>query len=126
MCAASNDKTNIPHREIVTKISNQYHFSIETEFIAACDAGKPILYVRSFLQDLGINQCEAIILHKHNQGALLMANAGQPTKRTRHMDIKDIDLQQWVEQDALLLKRVVTTDNESDLLTNNLSRTLFN
>ena len=55
MCAASNDKTNIPRREIVTKIFNQYHFSIETEFIAACDAGKAILYVRSFLQDLGIN-----------------------------------------------------------------------
>ena len=55
-----------------------------------------------------------------------MANAGQPTKRTRHMDIKHIALQQWVEQDSLLLKRVVTTDNESDLLTNNLSRTLFN
>ena len=54
-----------------------------------------------------------------------MANAGQPTKRTRHMDIKHFALQQWVEQDLLILKRVVTADNESDLLTKNLSRTLF-
>ena len=99
--------------------------STEAEFIAVCDAGKTILYVRSILQDLGIDQCEATILHEDNQGALLMANAGQPTKRTRHMDIKHFALQQWVEQDLLILKRVVTADNESDLLPKNLSRTLF-
>ena len=54
-----------------------------------------------------------------------MANAGLPTKRARHMDIIHFAFQQWVEQDLLILKRVVTADNESDLLTKNLSRTLF-
>ena len=41
------------------------------------------------------------------------------------MDIKHFALQQWVEQDLLILKRVVPADNESDPLTKNLSRTLF-
>ena len=91
----------------------------------ACDAGKPILYVRSILQDLGIDQYEATILHEDNQGALSMVYTGQPTKRTRHMDIKNFALQQWVEQDLLILKRVVTVDNESNLLTKNLPRTLL-
>ena len=54
-----------------------------------------------------------------------MAKAGLPTKSTRHMDIKHFSLQQWVEQDLLLLKRVITADNESNLLTKILSRTLF-
>ena len=41
--------------------------STEAEFIAACDAGKVILYVRSILQDLGIDQYEATMLHEDNQ-----------------------------------------------------------
>ena len=41
------------------------------------------------------------------------------------MDIKHFALQQWVEQNLLILKRVVTADNESDLLTKNLPRTLL-
>ena len=50
--------------------------STVAEFIAAYDAGKTILYVRSLLQDLGIDQSEATTLHEDNQGALLMENAG--------------------------------------------------
>ena len=54
-----------------------------------------------------------------------MANSGQPTKRTRHMDTKHFALQTWVERDLLTLKRIGTSDNESDLMTKNLGRTLF-
>ena len=50
-----------------------------------------------------MDQCEAIIIHEDNQGALLMANIGQPTKRTRHMDINHFALQQWVEQELIIL-----------------------
>ena len=54
-----------------------------------------------------------------------MANSGQPTKRTRHMDTKYFAIQHWVDIDLLTLKRVGTTDNESDAMTKNLGRTLF-
>ena len=62
--------------------------STETEFIATVEAGKYILYLRSILQDIGMTQHEATILYEDNQGSLLMAQAQQPTKRTRHIDIK--------------------------------------
>ena len=64
-------------------------------------------------------------LYEDNQGALLMANAQQPTKRTRHMDIKTFVLQHWVEQDLIRLKRINTTDNYSDVMTKATGRTLF-
>jgi hypothetical protein len=35
-----------------------------------------------------------------------MANAQQPTRRTRHMDIKTFALLDWVEQDLLLLQTI--------------------
>ena len=99
--------------------------STEAEFTAAAEAGKYILYVRSILEQLGIPQNEATTLYEDNQGALLMANAQQPTKRTRHMEIKTFVLQHWVEQDLIRLKRINTTDNYSDVMTKATGRTLF-
>jgi hypothetical protein len=58
------------------------HSSTEAEFVAACDAGKMILFFRSLLQDLGYEQPEATKLYEDNTGALLMANAQQPTRGT--------------------------------------------
>ena len=65
----------------------------------------------SQLDDINIEQNAATTLYEDNQGALLMANSGQPTKRTRHMDTKHFALQQWVELDLLKLKRINTADN---------------
>ena len=99
--------------------------STEAEFTAAADAGKYILYLRSLLAEIGLMQEDATILFEDNQGALLMANAQRPTKRTRHMDIKAFGLQDWVQRDLLCLKRIATADNYSDAMTKNVGRTLF-
>ena len=58
------------------------HSSTEAEFTAACNAGKMILFFRSILADLGVEQYDATVLYEDNTGALLMANAQQPTQRT--------------------------------------------
>jgi hypothetical protein len=99
--------------------------STEAEFTAAAEAGKYILYVRSILEQLGIPQQEATTLYEDNQGALLMANQQQPTKRTRHMEIKHFVLQEWVAKDLIRLKRISTTDNYADVMTKATGRTLF-
>ena len=67
--------------------------SNEAEFIAACEAAKVVLYIRSILDDINITQEKATTLCEDNQGALLMAKSGQPTKRTCHMDTKCFSLQ---------------------------------
>jgi hypothetical protein len=56
------------------------HSSTEAEFVPACDAGKMILFFRSLLNDLGFDQPHATILYEDNNGALMMANAQQPTR----------------------------------------------
>ena len=99
--------------------------STEAEFIAAAEAGKYILYLRSILQEIGLEQQHATILFEDNQGALLMANAQRPTKRTRHMEIKHFALQDWVLKDLLTLKRIDTKDNYSDVMTKATARVLF-
>ena len=63
--------------------------STAAEFITAVEAGKYIFQVRSILNDIGLPQDDATVLYENNQGSLLMASAQQPTKRTRHIDIKN-------------------------------------
>ena len=41
------------------------------------------------------------------------------------MDTKHFFIQDWVDNDLLILKRISTHDNESDIMTKNLGRTLF-
>jgi len=101
------------------------HSSTEAEFVAACKTAKMILFFRSLLEELGYAQEQATILYEDNTGALLMANAQQPTKRTRHMDIKHFALLDWVEQDLLQLQQISTHDNAADAMTKPLTRQLF-
>lgn len=101
------------------------HSSTEAEFVAACDTAKMILFFRSLLDELDLPQHSATILYEDNTGALLMANAQQPTRRTRHMDIKHFTLLDWVEQDLLQLQQISTHDNAADAMTKPLTRQLF-
>ena len=101
------------------------HSSTQAEFIAACDAGKFILYLRSLLEEIGLRQEDATVLYEDTQGALLIANAQKPTKRTRHMDLKYFGLQEWVQRDLLILHRINTSDNYADAMTKALGQTLF-
>ena len=54
-----------------------------------------------------------------------MANSGQPTKHTRHIDTKHFAIQDWVANDILILRQISTHDNEADTMTKNLARSLF-
>ena len=101
------------------------HSTTEAEFTAACDAGKIVLYVCSILEELDIEQTNATVIYEDNAGALLMANAGQPTRRTRHMDIKTFSVQEWIEDDLIVLHDIETSQNISDTFTKQLGRNLF-
>ena len=99
--------------------------STEAEYYQTNDAGKQSLYCRSIMWDLGIPQEAATILYEDNDGATAMANAGKPTSRTRHIDIKFYAIQEWVETDLLVLQRIDTAINMADHFTKPLPRILF-
>jgi hypothetical protein len=99
--------------------------STEAEFMMTYDGGRMSLYLRSILWDLGVPQDAATILYKDNDGAAAMANAGKPTPRTRHIDVKFYCIQEWVERDLVVLRRIDTSVNTADHLTKPLPRILF-
>lgn len=84
-----------------------------------------ILYFRTLLEDLGLSQEDATVMFEDNRGALYMANAQQPSNRTRHIDIKMFALTDWVERDLITLVDIVTSDNCADHMTKALPKVLF-
>jgi hypothetical protein len=70
--------------------------STEAEFLAASDADKMALYLRSILDELHVPQTYATVIYEDNRGALRMASAAQPTKQSRHIDIREYAILDWV------------------------------
>ncbi len=99
--------------------------STEAELVAANDVGKMILYIRSIMWDLGIPQMAATVIGEDNDACTAIGNAQKTTARTRHVDIKQRAIADWIERDLLILRRVDTSVNESDLMTKLLGRILF-
>lgn len=99
--------------------------SIEAEFVAASDAGKMVLYLQSILGNLHINQREATLLYEYNMGAFKMVSAGQPTPRTRDIDICHFTHLDWVENDLIVLEHFLTTLNLANMLTKSTPHILF-
>jgi hypothetical protein len=99
--------------------------STEAEYNMASDGGRMSLYCRSILWDLGVPQEAATILYEDNDGATSMANAGKPTPRSRHIDIKYYAIQEWVERDLVILTRIDTSLNMGDHFTKPLPKLLF-
>ena len=97
----------------------------EAEFTAACDAGKASLYVRSILDEINFDQDCATPLYIDNNGALMMGNAQQPTRRTRHMGLKKFALLDWIKRDLIIMKRVNTSINSADSMTKQTGKQLF-
>ena len=83
------------------------------------------MYARSILTDLKISQENATVLFEDNRGALLMAQQRQPTKRTRHMDIKYFAVSDWVERDLITVTAIPTAENVADAFTKQTPRILF-
>jgi hypothetical protein len=99
--------------------------STEAEFAAAADSGKAALYLRSILHELGVDQLLPTVIYEDNNGARLMTNAQQPTRRTRHVELKQFAVLQWVEDEQIIFGDIGTTHNISDSLTKQTGRTKF-
>ena len=83
------------------------------------------LYLPTLLQEIGMEQEEVTMIIIDNNGAYLMAAVEKPTRRTRHIDICHFTLQDWVENDLIILDLIPTGDNTADMMTKGLERLLF-
>jgi hypothetical protein len=71
--------------------------STEAEFTNMADAGKVALYLRYILEEIGIIMDKPTPNLADNQGAVRLANAHQPTRRMRHVEMKHFIIVQWTD-----------------------------
>ena len=91
--------------------------STEAEFLAAVLAAKHAKYLRAVLSELGFAQHEPTPIYEDNQSAILMINARVPTERSRHIDIQHFAIQDWKDNNEIVLRYIPGIINPSDDLT---------
>ena len=99
--------------------------STEAEFGFMTDAGKAALYIRSILEEIQLEQILPTQIAVDNRGARQMTNAQQPTKRTRHVDMKEFVILQWTEEEQIIFEDVPSALNPSDSLSKPTGRVKF-
>jgi hypothetical protein len=99
--------------------------STEAEFTNMADAGKAALYLRWILEEIGIFMDSPTPILADNQGAVRLANAHQPTTRTRHVEMKHFIILQWSDDKFIDFVDTSTDENYSDSLSKPTGRTKF-
>mmetsp|Transcript_41295 Transcript_41295/g.99485 ORF Transcript_41295/g.99485 Transcript_41295/m.99485 type:complete len:101 (+) Transcript_41295:888-1190(+) len=89
------------------------------------DTGKATIYIRSILNEIGILQKQPTEIQADNTGAIALANAQQPTRHTRHIDIKQMVILQWTAEDIIKYDPSRTDINPADSITKPLGSTKF-
>eukprot|EP00934_Nitzschia_sp_Nitz4_P003448 Nitzschia sp. Nitz4//scaffold38_size140716//77320//77802//NITZ4_003147-RA/size140716-exonerate_protein2genome-gene-0.105-mRNA-1//-1//CDS//3329550078//3438//frame0 len=87
------------------------------------DAGKAALYLRSILEELNLEQNMPTPILADNHGAIQLSNAQQPTKHTRHVDMKHFVILDWTQEDKIIYKPTPTQYNISDSISKPNDRT---
>ncbi|CAN0860294.1 Retrovirus-related Pol polyprotein from transposon TNT 1-94 [Linum grandiflorum] len=88
----------------------------EVEYIAAVEAGKEMLWLKRFLQELGLKQSEYVVFCD-SQSAMDLRRNTMYHSRTKHIDVRYHWLRDVIEEQMMKLKKVHTDKNCADVLT---------
>uniref|UniRef100_A0A2N9HLW0 Integrase catalytic domain-containing protein n=1 Tax=Fagus sylvatica TaxID=28930 RepID=A0A2N9HLW0_FAGSY len=88
----------------------------KAEYIAATEAGKEMLWMKRFLQDLGLKQDEYVV-HCDSQSALDLSKNSTYHSRTKHIDVRYHWLRLIVDQQLMQLRKIHTDKNPANILT---------
>jgi hypothetical protein len=93
----------------------------EAEYIAANEAGKEMVWLKRFIQELHVKQ-ESYVVHCDSQSGIDLSKNTMYHARTKHIDLR----YHWI-RDAILnkvfqLRKIHTDKNSSDMLTKVVSK----
>ena len=89
---------------------------------AACNA---LIWMRSCLNELGMELEEPVLFREDNQAAISMATNYMTSKRTKHIDIKHHVIRYWCKEDVMDFTYISTDDQLADIMTKVLTGPLF-
>ncbi|CAJ1934699.1 unnamed protein product, partial [Cylindrotheca closterium] len=99
--------------------------SAEAEWIALSEVAKEVLFIAQILETMGVKVEYPIVIRVDNTAAIFMATNVTTNQRTRHVDIRTKFVTQYTGPDGILkILFVKGTDNESDIMTKNVTGNL--
>ena len=93
----------------------------EAEFIAITEACKELLWLKKFLQELGLKQ-ERYVLHCDSQSAIHLSKNSSFHSRSKNIDVRYHWICDVLNDKLLQLEKVHTNENTSDMLTKALTK----
>ena len=97
----------------------------EAELYAEAAAIQEVLWLRGLMEELGLHTHTGSIVYGDNQSTLAVSKNGVKGERTKHVDVKYHFVTQTVEQGAVKLRWVPTTQQQADLFTKALAAPPF-
>jgi len=91
--------------------------STEAEYVAAVEAGKEIMWMRSILEEFGYSQSLASSLMIDNQSGIDVAKNPEHHGRMKHLDLRFYWLREKVEEGIIAPLYVPSSENVADLFT---------
>jgi transposase InsO family protein len=87
------------------------------EYMAASDAGRELVWLRTLLRELGFNPTTATPLLCDNTAAVVLCEDQAFHNRVKHLDVKYHWIRERVENGELIVKQIPTSGNVADVLT---------
>ncbi|KAI4299912.1 hypothetical protein L6164_033332 [Bauhinia variegata] len=93
--------------------------STKAEYIAITEAGKELLWMKRFLQELDLNQ-ERYVVHSDSQSAIHLSKNLTFYSRSKHIEVRYHWIRDALERKQFFLEKIHTDDNGSDMMTKTL------
>ena len=93
--------------------------TIEAKYMVAVEANKELIWMKTFLSELGMKQ-EKFLLVYDNESVIHLAKNVAYHSRTKHIQRRYHWLWEKVDDGEFALVKIHTNDNGSDMLTKNL------
>ena len=88
----------------------------KVEYVATTEAGKEMIWLHGFLDELGKKQ-EMGILHSDSQSAIFLTKNSIFHSKSKHIQTKYHFIRYLVEDKRVILKKICGSKNSADMLT---------
>jgi len=97
----------------------------EAEIVAASSCVQDALWFTSLLSEFGLAPPHPITVFEDNEGAIALSKTSVTGKRTKHIDLRYSFINDAVKKKKVVLKKIDTKKNLSDIFTKALARERF-
>ena len=95
------------------------------EYRAVTGACNAVIWLRSYLRELGISIREPVLFHEDNEACINTATNYMTTKRTKHVDVKHHVIRYWCKEDVIDFAYIESCSQLADIMTKCLTFPVF-